>query len=160
MVLFATLGGWLCTAEGREAGFLCAACEDVSFFWCAAEAAVPVVAAAGSFAKLVGDLGAVADLGDDAASFFTPLVLGFSAAGASLFGCSVEGLVSCFFIASLASLALFAESITPLIFAGPPRIFIRGATGDVGVFTDFFGELGDTGDPLCCAGFGFGFLTG
>ena len=48
------------------------------------------------------------------------------------------------FAASLPSLAFFADSMTPLIFAGPPLMFIFVAVGDVGVLGDF--SLGEEGD--------------
>lgn len=110
----------------------------------AAAAAVVAVAADGSFIGFVGDLGLVTDMGDETLSFLTPLVVGLVCVSVGF----CNGFGESFLIASLASLDLFADSITPLIFAGPPLIIDAsglGFAGDVGVFAaDFsvgvFGE--------------------
>ena len=138
-----------------------------------------LVAAKGSFAGLVGDLGLVGFAVDaEVDSFFTPLILGFGRGSVSFtaglgsvffsgigfasgsfftsgfcfgagfgsgsffavgFGCS-------FLTASRPSLALLADSMTPLIFAGPPLTIDFAVAGEVGVFGEDLSNLGDLGD--------------
>jgi hypothetical protein len=115
----------------------------------AADEAVLAVAAAGSLEGLVGDLGLVT-LGDlvilgDAGvfSFLVASLVDFTFVSVSNLGAG--GALSCFTadcFSALACWACFAESMTPLIFAGPPLML---ATGDVGVFGVGLEMTGDLG---------------
>lgn len=115
----------------------------------AADDAVLAVAAAGSLRGLVGDLclvtwGDLLILGDAGVfSFLVASFVGFTFVCVSNLGAG--GALSCFAaecFSALACCACFAESMTPLIFAGPPLML---ATGDVGVFGEGFETVGDLG---------------
>jgi hypothetical protein len=103
------------------------------------------VAAAGSFVDVVGEVReAVGIAGELTASFLTPLTLGLGCWTGSFF---VTVLFSAsFFIASRASLACFADSITPLILAGPPLMNDFTPAGEFGVLGDDFSSCGDLGE--------------
>lgn len=110
---------------------------------------------------MLGGLTARGDVG--VRSFFAGSGTCFALECVSSFGAEDRGFASfsaflllCF-AASRSSCARFAESITPLIFAGPP---LRFKLGEVGVFGEGFETVGDLGTGLvtiCLVG---GALTG
>lgn len=144
-------GGFIEVVEGLfvidlrgavSVGECCASCL-------AADAAVGAVAAAGSLAGLVGDLGrtVLGDFGSfgevDVGSFFMDWLLCFACRlnlGGGAIACGLFVFADLCSAASLASCARLAESMTPLIFAGPPLIC---AIGEVGVFGDGLEVRGD-----------------
>jgi hypothetical protein len=112
---------------------------------CAADASVAAVAADGAFVDLAGDFGVEVGfagdfVADDAVALgWSFLVLDF-AGDLGVVGLWAEVVWVAFLEYSLPSAALLAESVTPCIFATPPRGFSPAL---VGVFGDFLGDLSD-----------------